>query len=98
MLNVIDRNAYLILGSVETLRYNPEAYLSWLNGMIVFDILNPEERSALPAKMERVLQKQSILIFPEGSHNYDLNRLIKPLYDGPVNLALKNGKKKDISD
>lgn len=37
MLNVIDRNAYLILGSVETLRYNPEAYLSWLNGMI--DIL-----------------------------------------------------------
>lgn len=93
MLNVIDRNAYLILGSVETLRYNPEAYLSWLNGMIVFDILNPEERSALPAKMERVLQKQSILIFPEGSHNYDLNRLIKPLYDGPVNLALKTGKK-----
>ena len=38
-------------------------------------------------------QTQSILIFPEGSHNYDLNRLIKPLYDGPVNLALKNGKK-----
>ena len=73
MLNVIDRNAYLILGSVETLRYNPEAYLSWLNGMIVFDILNPEERS--------------------GSHNKDLNRLIKPLYDGPVNLALKTGKK-----
>ena len=52
-----------------------------------------KERSALPAKMERVLQTQSILIFPEGSHNYDLNRLIKPLYDGPVNLALKNGKK-----
>ena len=47
---------------------------------------------------ERVLtiirtQTQSILIFPEGSHNYDLNRLIKPLYDGPVNLALKTGKK-----
>lgn len=93
MLNVIDRNAYLILGSVETLRYNPEAYLSWLNGMIVFDILNPEERSALSVKMERVLQTQSILIFPEGSHNYDLNKLIKPLYDGPVNLALKTGKK-----
>ena len=93
MLNVIDRNAYLILGSVETLRYNPEAYLSWLNGMIVFDILNLEERSALSVKMERVFQTQSILIFPEGSHNYDLNKLIKPLYDGPVNLALKTGKK-----
>ena len=93
MLNIIDRNAYLILGSVENLNYNPAVYLSWLNGMIVFNVLNQSERSALPAKMERVLQTQSILIFPEGSHNYDLNKLIKPLYDGSVNLALKTGKK-----
>ena len=93
MLNIIDRNAYLILGSVENLNYNPEVYLSWLNGMIVFNVLDQEERSALPAKMERVLQTQSILIFPEGSHNYDLNKLIKPIYDGPVNLALRSGKK-----
>lgn len=93
MLNIIDRNAYLIWGSVENLNYNPEVYLSWLNGMIVFDVLNQQERSELLLKMERVLQTQSILIFPEGSHNYDLNRLIKPLYDGPVNLALKTGKK-----
>ena len=92
-LNIIDRNAYLILGSVENLNYNPEVYLSWLNGMIVFNVLDQNERSALPAKMERVLQTQSILIFPEGSHNYDLTKLIKPLYDGPVNLALKTGKK-----
>lgn len=93
MLNIIDRNAYLILGSVENLNYNPEVYLSWLNGMIVFNVLDQNERSTLPAKMERALQTQSILIFPEGSHNYDLNKLIKPLYDGPVNLALKTGKK-----
>jgi hypothetical protein len=93
MLNIIDRNAYLILGSVENLNYNPEVYLSWLNGMIVFNVLDQNERSALPAKMERVLQTQSILTFPEGSHNYDLTKLIKPLYDGPVNLALKTGKK-----
>ncbi len=93
MLNIIDCNAYLILGSVENLNYNPEVYLSWLNGMIVFNVLDQEERSVLPAKMERVLQTQSILIFPEGSHNYDLNKLIKPIYDGPVNLALKTGKK-----
>lgn len=93
MLNIIDRNAYLILGSVENLNYNPEVYLSWLNGMIVFNVLNQKERKDLLPKMERVLQTQSILIFPEGSHNYDLNKLIKPLYDGPVNLALKTGKK-----
>ncbi len=93
MLNVIDRNAYLILGSVENLNYNPEVYLSWLNGMIVFNVLDMKERKELIPKMERVLHTQSILIFPEGSHNYDLNKLIKPLYDGPVNLALKTGKK-----
>ena len=93
MLNVIDRNAYLILGSVENLNYNPEVYLSWLNGMIVFNVLDMKERRELILKMERVLHTQSILIFPEGSHTYDLNKLIKPLYDGPVNLALKTGKK-----
>ena len=91
MLNIIDRNAYLILGSVENLNYNPEVYLSWLHGLIVFNVLDQEERSDLPAKMERVLQTQSIMIFQEGSHNYDLNQLLKPLDDGRVNLALKTG-------
>ena len=93
ILNIIDRNAYLVLGSVESLKYNPEIYLSWLNGMIVFDIIDPKQRKELFPKMERVLRTQSILIFPEASHNYSFNNLINPLYDGPVNLALKTGKK-----
>lgn len=93
MLNIIDRNAYLILGSLESLKYNPEMYLTWLNGMIVFDILDPAARKGLMAKMERVLKTNSILIFPEGSHNYHPNKLINHLFDGPVNLALRTGKK-----
>lgn len=93
ILSVIDRNAYLVLGSVETIKYNKEAYLSWLNGMIVFDILNQEERKDLIPKMERVLKTNSILIFPEGSHNYHPNKLINHLFDGPVNLALRTGKR-----
>lgn len=93
MINVLDRNAYLVLGSVENLHYNPEVYLSWINGLIVFDVLNKTERKELISKMERVLKTQSILIFPEGSHNYDFNKLIKPLYDGPINLAIRTGKK-----
>lgn len=92
MLNVIDRNSYLILGSVESLKYNPEVYLSWLNGMIVFDILDKTERSELLQKMKRVLKTQSILIYPEGSRNYNPNKLINNLYDGSVNLALETGK------
>lgn len=93
MLNVIDRNAYLVLGSVESLKYNPEIYLAWLNGMIVFDTLDREARKELFAKMERVLKSNSILIFPEGTHNYHPSKLILNLFDGSVNLALKTGKR-----
>lgn len=93
MLNVIDRNAYLILGSEEVLKYDPEMYLSWLNGMIVFNTLNTQMRKDLMPKMERVLRTNSILILPEGSHNYHPSNLINPLFDGPINLALRTGRK-----
>ncbi len=93
VLNIIDRNAYLILGSLETLKYDPEMYLSWLNGMIPFDILNQTERTELIPKMARVLKTNSILIFPEGSHNYSPNKLVNNLFDGPVNLSLQTGRK-----
>ena len=93
ILNVIDRNAYLVLGSIETLQYNPEAYLSWLNGMVCFDIMDQQQRSDLIPKMERILKTNSILIFPEGSHNYDPNKIVNKLFDGPVNLSLETGRK-----
>ena len=93
MLNIIDRNTYLILGSDEVLKYDPEMYLSWLNGMIVFNTLNKQMRKDLMPKMERVLRTNSILILPECSHNYHPSNLINPLFDGPINLALKTGRK-----
>lgn len=93
VLNIIDRNAYLVLGSIETLKYNPEMYLTWLNGMIPFDILDDLQRKEVTKKMERVLKTNSILIFPEGSHNYHPNKIINNLFDGPVNLSLKTGRK-----
>ena len=93
ILNVIDRNAYLVLGSIETLQYNPEAYLSWLNGMVCFDIMDQQQRSDLIPKMEIILKTNSILIFPEGSHNYNPNKIVNKLFDGPVNLSLETGRK-----
>lgn len=93
VLNILDRNAYLILGSIESLKYNPEMYLSFLNGMIPFDILDKAQRKLVFEKMKRVIQTNSILIFPEGSHNYSPNKLINNLYDGPVNLALQTKRK-----
>ena len=93
VLNIINCNAYLVLGSIETVKYNPEMYLTWLNGVIPFDILDQEQRKQVVPKMERVLKTNSILIFPEGSHNYSPNNLINPLFDGPVNLSLNTGRK-----
>lgn len=93
VLNILDRNAYLILGSIESLQYNPEMYLSWLNGMIPFDIMDKKQRKEVLEKMKRVLKSNSILIFPEGSHNYSPNNLINKLFDGPVNLALLTNRK-----
>ncbi len=93
ILNIIDRNAYLILGSIESLQYNKEMYLSFLNGMIPFDIMDKDQRKQVFEKMKRVLNTNSILIFPEGSHNYSPNKLINPLFDGPVNLALQTNRK-----
>ena len=93
VLNILDRNAYLILGSIESLQYNPEMYLSFLNGMIPFDIMDNKQRKEVFQKMLRVLKTNSILIFPEGSHNYSPNNLINPLFDGPVNLALQTKRK-----
>lgn len=93
VLNILDRNAYLVLGSIESLQYNPEMYLSWMNGMIPFDIMDKEQRKKVFEKMLRVLKSNSILIFPEGSHNYSPNKLVNNLFDGPVNLALKTNRK-----
>lgn len=93
VLNVLDRNSYLVLGSIESLQYNPEMYLSWLNGMIPFDILDKKQRKEVLEKMRRVLKSNSILIFPEGSHNFSPNKLVNNLFDGPVNLALQTNRK-----
>lgn len=93
VLNILDRNAYLVLGSIESLQYNPEMYLLWLNGMIPFDIMDQQQRKLVFEKMLRVIKTNSILIFPEGSHNYHPNKLVNNLFDGPVNLALQTKRK-----
>lgn len=93
VLNVIDRNAYLLLGSIDFLKNDPDAYLLYLNGVIPFDIADEEQRRLVFPKMLRVLKTNSILFFPEGSHNHSPNNLINPLFDGQTNLALETGTK-----
>jgi len=93
VLNILDRNAYLVLGSIESLQYNSEMYLSFINGMIPFDIMDRNQRKQVFEKMLKVLKSNSILIFPEGSHNYSPNKLVNNLFDGPINLALQTDRK-----
>ena len=93
VLNVLDRNAYLVLGSVKTLREESDGYLVWINGTIPFDISNEKEKRTVIPKAERVLKTNSILIFPEASHNLHPNKIVNNFYDGPVNMALNSGRK-----
>lgn len=93
LLCVLDRNVYVILGSVEYLKYDPEMYSLWLNGRIAFDIMDSRERWKLLPKTKRMLDTNNILIILEGSHNYHPGNLINPLFNGAVNLALKTQKK-----
>lgn len=93
ILNILDRNAYLVLGSIETLQYNRDMYSLFLSGIIPFDIMDPGQRKLVFEKMKRIIQSNSIFIFPEGSHNYTPNKLINNLFDGPVNLALQTNRK-----
>lgn len=93
VLSVLDRNAYLLLGSIDSLKNNREMYPLFINGMIPFDILDQSQRNDVMAKMERVIKTNSILMFPEGSHNFSPNKLVNNLFDGATNLALKSKKK-----
>ena len=93
VLNILDRNAYLVLGSVKTLREELDGYLVWLNGTIPFDISNPKEKKTVIPKASRVLKTNSILIFPEASHNLHPNKLVNNFYDGAVNIALNTNRK-----
>ena len=65
-----------------------DGYLVWLNGTIPFDISNPKEKKTVIPKASRVLKTNSILIFPEASHNLHPNKLLNNFYDGAVNIAL----------
>lgn len=95
LLCVLDRNAYVILGSVEYLKYDPEMYLLWLNGMIAFDIMDARERRKLLPKIERMLDTNNILIIPEGSHNYHPGNLINPLFNSNMYNYYSNNSKWD---
>lgn len=88
MLNIIDRSAYLILGSVESLKYNPEMYLSWLNGVVYVDRKSKKNKKKSLQKMLKILEDgKSLLMCPEGTWNLTPSKPMIPLNWGIIDLA-----------
>ncbi len=91
-LAVLDRNAYLLLGSTDQLEHNPGAYGVWANGMVYVNRLNKESRKNALKKMERLLNSgTSVLIFPEGAYNNTENLLCEQLFSGFYWLSKSTG-------
>ncbi len=89
----IDRNAYLVLGLTEQLKFNPEMYFSYIGtGMIhVFKDSKVSRKNAFE-KMKRVINnKNSIIIYPEGAYNHSQNKIMLDLYDSIFFLAKETG-------
>ncbi len=91
-VSCIDRNAYALIGSTNSVEVNPMFYAAWLNGVIYVDRLNAKSRSDALPKMERILRSgSSVLIYPEGGWNNTENLLCNPLFAGVYTLAKKTG-------
>lgn len=84
----MDRNSYILSGSVNHLDYNPLYYAMFINGIIHVDRYNEKSRKESVTKMERIIKNgSSILIYPEGAWNNHESMLVQPLFKGPYLLA-----------
>lgn len=93
-LAYLDRNAYVLMGTTDQIKNNPQSYAAWINGMIYVNRLDPESRKESLNKMERILKNgTSILMFPEGGWNNTENLLIQPLFAGPYILSQRTKAK-----
>ena len=91
-LAVIDRNAWILIGTTDQLEHNPQMYAAWLNGLVYVDRLSDRSRKESVKKMLRILHAgSSILLFPEGGWNNTENLLVNPLFSGPWLLSKHTG-------
>lgn len=93
-LSIMDRNAYLLLGSTDQLINNPQAYGVWANGVVYVDRKDKESRQNSLLKMQRLIEAgTSVLIFIEGAYNNTENKLVEEFFNGPLVLAKRTGAK-----
>lgn len=93
-LGNVDRNAWLLMGSTQQIKNNPQMYMAWINGMVYVNRLSEESRKESVKKMIRILNSNSsIFMFPEGGWNNTENLLVQPLFGGPWILSKETGCK-----
>lgn len=89
---VVDRSAYMLLGTTDQIEHNPKMYIAWLKGMIYVDRFNDKSRKESLDKMERILNSgTSVIIFVEGGLNNTENKLCNDLFASPYILSQRTG-------
>lgn len=91
---VIDRSAFMLVGTPDQVEHNPLMYASWLCGMVFVDKVNEQSRKDALEKMVRVLENgSSVIVFAEGAWNNTENLLVQPLFASPWILSQRTGCK-----
>lgn len=93
-LSIIDRNAYVLIGTTDQVRHNPQMYMAWANGMIYVNRLDNNNRNEALKKMQWLLDNgTSVLVFVEGGYNNSENLLCQRPFPGVYRLNVATGAK-----
>jgi hypothetical protein len=85
---LINKPAYVLFGSLPQFFNSTDGITAWLNGVILVDRTNKENRNASIPKMERVIDLGSdLIIFPEGVWNKRPDLLMLDLFPGIYRVA-----------
>lgn len=88
----LKKHAYLFIGDPCDLYQSLSGLLLYLNGMIVLETSDKEDRHIAKERAVELLQNLgSILIYPEGAWNLTQEKIIMYLYTGAVEMAIRAG-------
>ena len=93
-LSVIKHNAWVLFGTTDQIKHNPQVIIAWMNGLIYVNRLDKNSRKESMSKMKRILLAgSSVLMFPEGQLNNSENQLCTPVFPGFYHLSNDTGIK-----
>lgn len=85
----INEHFYVIASDYMNMVGNINGLFLELNGVIFMDIDSKEDRENSRKMMLKVLEKDNMMIFPEGTWNLSENEIIRDIHFGTVDIALE---------